>query len=681
MFLFHINHADDFVLDFIKSYNKSSSFDFTTYIVVENNVRLIEALKDRDYNKSNVYIYVYYNMEQFYQYISSIPLKYIFYSCVYHEVWTKINFFHKYIMYFDKNNEIVSKIENHKLYFSSSTEYKKEKQNFELSPNLSEEELHTFFRAIINDFPSTCAVNDTDMILYAGTNSMPAAAYETKTLTIKQQEEVKTEKPVTSKETQVTQNTQQTVKTVNKIYKNSSSIAKKNINNDIINICIIGDWIKSEDLQKLWCRYCKEENRWDNLRLVDESCNDIDYYVIINRANFSGDVSIPSDKCIVFHMEPNMEFVPWYREFVTYFNSNDLLFNGKHIYHMNNIDWHLSLSYSQWFNTNIVKTKDDKISMVMSNRQDNIGHVMRLKLAGEIDRSSEIKCDIFGKCKDLGFRNYQKELPYYSRDEALIPYKYHFMAENTSINNYFTEKIVDCILSETLCFYWGCPTLDRFINPQCFIRLPLHDTKRSLEIIRESIINDEWSKRIDLIRIEKNKILKQYSLMPRVKNILRLNIDTQILLYTNKDMKEINDTVNVMSQQSFKNISYKRSENENYDTTQFIELMYYVNQVNKSVYFMNHKNCMKNGKIDDLLYDKVCATLGTIYNIYEQQNIKDNIVFMFSDKNDINNIFEQDIYITPEVANKVLDTLKNNTISNMVELFNIVPIFRLRYIF
>ena len=139
-------------------------------------------------------------------------------------------------------------------------------------------------------------------------------------------------------------------------------------------------------------------------------------------------------------MEPNMAFTPWYKEFLNKFSSKDLLFNGLHKYHRNNVDWHLSKNVKELLDLKPEKNKDNRISMVLSSRRDNVGHQMRLVLAHILDELSEkddiIKVDIYGLCKTENFSNYKKELPYYCRDEAIIPYKYHFMAENNAINNY-----------------------------------------------------------------------------------------------------------------------------------------------------------------------------------------------------------------------------------------------------
>ena len=45
-----------------------------------------------------------------------------------------------------------------------------------------------------------------------------------------------------------------------------------------------------------------------------------------------------------------------------------------------------------------------------------------------------------------------------------MPYRYSVIIENIREPNYFTEKLVDAILCETVPIYWGCPNIDRFMD-------------------------------------------------------------------------------------------------------------------------------------------------------------------------------------------------------------------------
>jgi hypothetical protein len=50
------------------------------------------------------------------------------------------------------------------------------------------------------------------------------------------------------------------------------------------------------------------------------------------------------------------------------------------------------------------------------------------------------------------------------RKEPLFDSMFHICIENTSIKNFFTEKIIDCFQSYTVPIYYGCTNIDAFFN-------------------------------------------------------------------------------------------------------------------------------------------------------------------------------------------------------------------------
>ena len=104
---------------------------------------------------------------------------------------------------------------------------------------------------------------------------------------------------------------------------------------------------------------------------------------------------------------------------------------------------------------------------------------------------------------------------------GLAPYKYSFAAENNSETGYATEKIWEPILCECLCFYWGCPNLEEYIDSRAFVRLPLDNFEESLSIIKKAIEEDWYNQRIDIIRQEKQRILNELGFFPTLEKIIQ----------------------------------------------------------------------------------------------------------------------------------------------------------------
>jgi len=140
------------------------------------------------------------------------------------------------------------------------------------------------------------------------------------------------------------------------------------------------------------------------------------------------------------------------------------------------------------------------------------GHVKRVDFLRFLD-GQDLDLDIYGDSAN-GFRRACGPTPPHDKSAAVLPYRYYFDAENNAAPNFFTEKIVDCLLGEALCFYWGCPNLDSFFDPRAFIRLELEDFEADLAQIRAAIAADEWSARLPFIRAEKRRILDDYQFFP-----------------------------------------------------------------------------------------------------------------------------------------------------------------------
>ena len=267
------------------------------------------------------------------------------------------------------------------------------------------------------------------------------------------------------------------------------------------------NWLSNDELCKLW-----EKMNDDIFNITTTSSNDCDYFVIINKPQLFE--YYDPKRTIVFRMEPDTETnLNWDWFLQRGEKKSDFMFFGDLSKHMNNNEWHLSLNYRQLLEP-IQKTKI--LSAVVSGLNFMDGHKFRINLVQELQRKTGI--DVFGKGSLHLFSPHLGELPYHKKDDGVLPYKYHIAIENCNMDNYFTEKLIDGILGECLCFYWGCKNIDKYFN-DCYIQLPF-DIEKSIEIIIKSIQDNEYEKRIDKIREMKMKVLNEYQFFPRLNSII-----------------------------------------------------------------------------------------------------------------------------------------------------------------
>lgn len=285
-----------------------------------------------------------------------------------------------------------------------------------------------------------------------------------------------------------------------------------------IKIRLISNWCDNDQLREIWNRMTPNgDYKWNSIVMIPTSDkSEEDYYIIINSPK--PDDNPVLSKSILFYMEPKNHFVadPKYNEDDP--ESDEILYIfGSHNNHgRNNLEWHLSKTYSQLMTEKIEKTR--LMSSITSGLKFNSGHKLRSDFLVYLDKYIP-NFDLYGRDR-LPFDSYIRALPFYAKDDGLFPYKYTFAAENTSEKDYFTEKIVDAILAECLCFYWGCPNISDYINPQAYICIDLNDPEKAIQQIKDAIDNNEWEKRIDIIRQEKIKILNELQFFPTLERII-----------------------------------------------------------------------------------------------------------------------------------------------------------------
>lgn len=140
------------------------------------------------------------------------------------------------------------------------------------------------------------------------------------------------------------------------------------------------------------------------------------------------------------------------------------------------------------------------------------GHESRLKFLYTLSHSLKDNIDIFGWKID---GEYFKLLHHYNgyledKFNGLWNYKYHFSCENSFEKNYFTEKILDPIISETFCFYDGCPNIFDFIDDRAFQLIDVNNIESSVETIFRKINDEGFETQLKYIRREKKRILTDF---------------------------------------------------------------------------------------------------------------------------------------------------------------------------
>jgi len=103
--------------------------------------------------------------------------------------------------------------------------------------------------------------------------------------------------------------------------------------------------------------------------------------------------------------------------------------------------------------------KTRNVSFVTSNKNFTPGHAIRMKVVDSLHLGLA-RFDLYGR----GFNPIEK------KEEGLNDYKFSIVIENEFMENWFTEKIVDCFRTKTIPIYKGCPNIKDFYNEKGIIK-------------------------------------------------------------------------------------------------------------------------------------------------------------------------------------------------------------------
>jgi glycosyl transferase family 10 (putative fucosyltransferase) len=259
---------------------------------------------------------------------------------------------------------------------------------------------------------------------------------------------------------------------------------------DVIRVGVAAGWTNAEEAFRSFLRYAEDETgRWRDLRLTN---GEHDVLLLFNAPDIS---DYDPATTIVFESEPRSTREAEFR--YPYDRDEYLAFYDLERHHF----------VGEWFVEPQQVSQSPLKLRTLSTITSGIGVLPRHRLRRDfvshwLRKLPEL--EDFGRAT-ADFQPRGGELR--RKADGLLPYKYTFAAENSLEPNYFTEKLLDALLCETLPFYDGCPNLELFVDRDAFVRVDMSRPKDALSIIRESIDSDVWSTRRDVLRSERERLI------------------------------------------------------------------------------------------------------------------------------------------------------------------------------
>ncbi len=151
------------------------------------------------------------------------------------------------------------------------------------------------------------------------------------------------------------------------------------------------------------------------------------------------------------------------------------------------------------------QTKPEKalrLSVVCSSLRSTEGQRQRLDFLAQLKKRLGDQLVHFGR----GFT------PIEDKMDAIAPYHYHLVLENSVSDYYWTEKLADAYLGWAFPLYLGCPNLDKFFPPEAFARVDPQQFEQTVERIERIITAPPMPAVEAALRTSRNLVLNQYHL-------------------------------------------------------------------------------------------------------------------------------------------------------------------------
>jgi len=259
----------------------------------------------------------------------------------------------------------------------------------------------------------------------------------------------------------------------------------------------------------------------------EDTLPEYDYWVVYNSPLASEITKCPPQNSLLVTGEPS-EILTYPAKFTNRFGhviTNIPQIHGKDVIQsQTGLPWRLGkkvsfeinprgyLNYDD-FVTLDVPVKKKSISVITSNKTMIEGHRKRLDFVLKLQEYFGSEIDIYGR----GINEIEDKW------EAIVDYKYHISIENSSIPNYWTEKIGDSYLGWSFPVYFGCPNINQYFPIGSYQTIDINDFSGSVKTIERILNSHVYENSLESLQVARQLILNKYNFFPLVDEFIQRN--------------------------------------------------------------------------------------------------------------------------------------------------------------
>jgi hypothetical protein len=204
--------------------------------------------------------------------------------------------------------------------------------------------------------------------------------------------------------------------------------------------------------------------------------------------------------CDINIKHPNIQYINW----ITWWVGIQVKFENGHKYLPT-----ISYDYDS-FKKMDLPVKNNRISVIYSDKNWFPGHTKRLEFLEKLKLHPISQyIDFYG-----GGHN-----PILDKLDAIAPYKYHLVIENSVVKDYWSEKLGDPFLGFALPIYYGCPNIEKYFSNNSLIRIDIDNFEITVATLERIINEDIYESYLPAIIEARNLILDRYNIFQLMVNI------------------------------------------------------------------------------------------------------------------------------------------------------------------
>jgi hypothetical protein len=240
--------------------------------------------------------------------------------------------------------------------------------------------------------------------------------------------------------------------------------------------------------------------------LVNQNVEHCDAWIVLEGLDKPESTICPPEKVILLAAEPRAiktYHKKWLSQFSAVSSYQKNIVPCRLLKRNPSLPWWVGRSYDELVASPFPEKKR-LVSSIFSAKKTTSGHRRRKKVLEEM-------------AKDGWFEPFGRAIrPVADKWDALYPYKYSVVVENSFVPHYWTEKIADCFLAGTVPIYYGCPNLEEYFPEKSFIRFDLHHPETLKEIISKLRREDDYHERIEALNQSKAIVLGKQNIFQTI---------------------------------------------------------------------------------------------------------------------------------------------------------------------